>query len=150
MTTDRLIGTAVALALASIGTLGCQAAAPAPEPGGDVARAVTNAVSASIRQSWQSARRNIAESAELMAEASSIGAEFQELSNQLRMCPNVVAIDGLIPPNSSKPVFSLSLFEPDRLIALVSEIRQTISRKNEIQERLQDLGILDAYGQFRY
>ena len=59
----------MALALASIGMLGCQAAAPAPEPGGDVARAVTNAVSASIRQSWQSARRNIAESAELMAEA---------------------------------------------------------------------------------
>jgi len=88
--------------------------------------------------------------AALMAEASSLGAEFQELSNQLRMCPNVVAVDGLIPPNSSKPVFRQSLFETSTLVALVSEIRQAIDRKNEIQERLQDIGILDAYGQFRY
>jgi hypothetical protein len=88
--------------------------------------------------------------AELMAEASSLGAEFQELSNQLRMCPNVVTIDGLIPPNSNKAAFVQSLFDTSTLVALVSEIRQTIVRKNDIQERLQDLGILDAYGQFRY
>ena len=88
--------------------------------------------------------------AELMAEASSIGAEFQELSNQLRMCPNVVTIEGLIPTNSNKAPFAQSLFETTTLVALVSEIRQTIVRKNDIQERLQDLGILDAYGQFRY
>lgn len=69
MTTRRLVGTAVALALASIGVQACQAAAPAPEPGGDVAGAVTNAVSASIRTSWQSARRNITDSADLMPEA---------------------------------------------------------------------------------
>jgi hypothetical protein len=88
--------------------------------------------------------------ASLMAEASEIGAEFQELSNQLRMCPNVVSIDGLMAPNSSKPAFAQSLFETKRLVTLVSEIRSTIERKNEIQERLQDIGILDAYGQFRY
>ena len=88
--------------------------------------------------------------AELMAEASSLGTEFQELSNQLRMCPNVVTIDGLIPPNSNKAAFAQSLFETTTLVALVSEIRQTIVRKNDIQERLQDIGILDAYGQFRY
>lgn len=86
----------------------------------------------------------------LMAEASAIGAEFQELSNQLRMCPNVVSVEGLITPNSSKPVFSQALFDTARLEALVSEIRITIARKNEIQDCLQDIGILDAYGQFRY
>jgi hypothetical protein len=86
----------------------------------------------------------------LMAEASAIAAEYQELSNQLRLCPNVVSIEGLITPNSSKPVFSQSLFDTDRLGALVGEIRSTIERKNEIQDRLHDIGILDAYGQFRY
>jgi len=88
--------------------------------------------------------------AELMAEASRIGAEFQELSSQLRMCPNVVAIEGLIAPNSNKAPFSPSLFQTGGLVDLVSEIRETMARKSEIQERLQDLGILDAYGQFRY
>jgi hypothetical protein len=86
----------------------------------------------------------------LMAEASDLGTEFQELSSQLRMCPNVVTVDGLIVPNSTKPVFRPSLFEPVRLVELVSDIRETIARKNEIQERLQDIGILDAYGQFRF
>jgi hypothetical protein len=88
--------------------------------------------------------------ADLMADASSLGAEFQELSSQLRMCPNVVTIDGLIAPNSDKPAFAPSLFETGAIVALVSEIRDTIAKKNDIQERLQDLGILDAYGQFRY
>lgn len=88
--------------------------------------------------------------AELMAEASSLGAEFQELSNQLRLCPNIVSIEGLIAPNSDKAPFAQSLFETRELVALVSEIRETIERKNDVQGRLQDLGILDAYGQFRY
>jgi len=69
MTRKRLIGTVLSVAVAGLGLQACQAAAPAPEPGTDVARGVTNAVSASIRQAWQSARRNIAESAEVMAEA---------------------------------------------------------------------------------
>lgn len=86
----------------------------------------------------------------LMEEASGLGAEFQELSNQLRMCPNVVSIEGLNTPNSTKQVFGPSLFDTGRLVSLVAEIRQTIDRKNAIQERLQDIGILDAYGQFRY
>jgi len=88
--------------------------------------------------------------AALMAEASGIGAEFQELANQLRMCPNVVAVDGLLPANSGKPAFSQALFDAQTLVDLVVEIRETIARKNEIQERLQDIGILDDYGQFRY
>lgn len=86
----------------------------------------------------------------LMGEASSLGAEYQELSDQLRMCPNVVSVEGLISPNSSRPVFAESLFEADRLVQLVFEIRETLERRNEIQERLRELGILDAFGQLRY
>jgi len=69
MTRKRLIGTVLSVVVAGLGLQGCQAAAPAPEPGTDVAGAVTNAVSASIRQAWQAARRNIAESADVMTEA---------------------------------------------------------------------------------
>lgn len=86
----------------------------------------------------------------LMGEASGLGAEYQELSDQLRMCPNVVSVEGLIGPNSSRPVFSQSLFQAGRLVELVSEIRETIERKNAIQEQLRELGILDAFGQLRY
>ncbi len=86
----------------------------------------------------------------LMAEASSLGAEFQELSTQLRTCPNVVSVENLLDRNSNKPVFAQELFDAHKLVALISEIRDKIARKNTIQEGLQDIGILDAYGQFRY
>jgi uncharacterized damage-inducible protein DinB len=65
--TKQLTGTAVVVALASLGILACQA--PAPAPAGESAAGATNAVSAAVRDSCQSARRNVAESAELMAEA---------------------------------------------------------------------------------
>ncbi len=69
MTTKRLIGTVWVVVLAGIGLGGCQAAAPAPEPGSEMAAAASNAVSSAVRQAWQSARQNIAESADVMAEA---------------------------------------------------------------------------------
>jgi hypothetical protein len=88
--------------------------------------------------------------AALMGDASSLGAEFQELSNQLRMCPNVVSLEGLIAPNSTRAPFAQSLFDTARLAELVAEIRATIERKNEIQEQLREIGVLDAFGQLRY
>ena len=118
-----------------------------PDATGDLADAQEMEARGRMLTEYGDLRRRLAE---LMAEASRIGAEFQELSKQLRMCPNVVTIEGMNPPNSNKEVFAESLFETPTLVALVSDIRQTIVRKNDIQERLQDLGILDAYGQFRY
>ena len=71
MTVKRVLWSIVVVGVGGVGLAACEAAAPPAPPAGSsgAAPAVQNAVSSSIRQSWQSARKNIADSAEVMAEA---------------------------------------------------------------------------------
>jgi uncharacterized damage-inducible protein DinB len=65
MTMRRAVTTTVMLVIGGTLWQGC---APPPEPAADPGPAPT-AVAAALRQSWQSARANVAQSAEIMAEA---------------------------------------------------------------------------------
>ena len=71
MTVQRTLWTVALLGIGGVALAGCEAAAPSAPPAGSSATspAVANAVSGSVRQAWQAARKNIADSTELMAEA---------------------------------------------------------------------------------